>query len=234
MRALGSTDILSLWERGARRHALDRSALLCAWARPDWPAETIADRPLGRVTAALLQLREVSFGARIESHVDCVHCGTRLELLLRTSELLQPEPADMAEAEVAGRRVRLPALRDLAAVAHELDAERAARQLLARCTLQGGDDAALISTDTLREVEDAIDAIDPNADLALDVHCEACGMRSTAQLDAGVLLWDEIDARARALLAEVHALASAYGWSEGEILSLGAARRASYLAMVGA
>jgi hypothetical protein len=59
-------------------------------------------------------------------------------------------------------------------------------------------------------------------------------MRSTAQLDAGVLLWDEIDARARALLAEVHTLASAYGWSEGEILSLGAARRASYLAMVGA
>ena len=51
MRALGPSDILALWERGARRHALDRSALLCAWARPDWPAESIADLPLGRVTA---------------------------------------------------------------------------------------------------------------------------------------------------------------------------------------
>ena len=235
MRALGPNDILALWERGARRHALDRSALLCAWARPDWPADTIADRPLGRVTAALMQLREASFGPRIESHVDCEHCGARLQLLLRTSDLLQPEPGDAAEVEVAGRRVRPPALRDLAAVAHELDAERAAQQLLARCTLRGGDDAAAeISNAALREVEDALEAIDPNADLALDVHCEACGQRSTAQLDAGVLLWDEIDARARTLLAEVHTLASAYGWSEGEILALGAARRAGYLAMGGA
>ena len=233
MRALGPTDILALWERGARCHALDRSALLCAWARPDWPVETITDRPLGRVTTALMQLREASFGARIESHVDCEHCGARLQLLLRTSDLLQPEPGDRAEVDVVGRRMRPPALRDLAAVAHELDAERVARQLLARCTLHGSDEAAL-SNDALREVEDALEAIDPNADLALDVHCEACGRHSTAQLDAGVLLWDEIDARARALLAEVHTLACAYGWSEGEILALGAARRASYLAMVAA
>ena len=235
MRALGPADILALWERGARRHALDRSALLCAWARPDWPAETIADRPLGRVTAALMQLREASFGPRIESHVDCQHCGTRLQLLLRTSDLLQAEPGDTGEVAVAGRRVRPPGLRDLAAVAHELDAKRAARQLLARCTLQGGggDHAAALTSAALREVEDALEAIDPNADLALDVHCEACGAHSSAQLDAGVLLWDEIDARARALLAEVHTLANAYGWSEGEILALGAARRASYLAMVG-
>jgi hypothetical protein len=234
MRALGPTDILALWERGARRHALDRSALLCAWARPDWPADAIVDQPLGRVTAALMQLREASFGARIESHVDCEHCGARLQLSLRTSDLLQAEPGDAAEIDVAGRRMRLPALRDLAAVAHELDAERAACQLLARCTLRGCDDAAAISNETLREVEDALEAIDPNADLALDVHCEVCGAHSTAQLDAGVLLWDEIDARARALLSEVHALATAYGWSEGEILALGAARRANYLAMVGA
>ncbi len=234
MRALGPTDIVALWERGARCHALDRSALLCTWARPEWRADTIADRPLGHITAALMQLREASFGARIDSHVDCAHCGARLQLLLRTSELLQPEPGDTLEVAVAGRWVRPPGLRDLAAVAHELDAERAARQLLARCTLHGGDDAAALSDDALREIEDALEAVDPNADLALDVHCEACGKHSTAQLDAGVLLWDEIDAHARALLAEVHTLASAYGWSEGEILALGAARRASYLAMVGA
>ena len=53
-----------------------------------------------------------------------------------------------------------------------------------------------------------------------------------AQLDAGAVLWDEIDARARALLGEVHLLAAAYGWTEREILALGAERRASYLSMV--
>lgn len=240
MRALAPADILALWERGARRHVLDRSALLCAWARPDWPAETIADRPLGRVMAALLRLRAASFGTRIDSHVDCAHCGTRLELRLDTSALLQPEDEsdDATEVDVAGRHVRAPGLRDLAAVAHEADAGRAARRLLARCTLRNGDSdgddtSATLPDDALRAIEDALEAADPNADLAFDVRCEACGTHSTAQLDAGTLLWEEIDARARTLLAEVHALASAYGWSEREILALGAARRAGYLSMVG-
>ncbi len=234
MRALGPADILALWERGARRHALDRSTLLCAWARPDVPAETIADRPLGWVAATLMRLREASFGARIDSRVDCAHCGARLELALRASALLQPMADDAANIEVAGLQVRAPSLRDLAAVAQEHDAAHAARLLLARCTLRAGEDAHVVADDTLREVEDALDRADPNADIVLDVHCEACGRHSSAQLDAGVLLWDDIDARARTLLAEVHALALAYGWTEGEILALGPARRASYLAMVAA
>ena len=63
MRSLEASDVLALWERGAARHALDRSALLCSWARPELPAERIADLPLGEVTTTLLQLRAASFGA---------------------------------------------------------------------------------------------------------------------------------------------------------------------------
>ena len=237
MRALAASDVLALWERGAQRHALDRSALLCAWARPELPADAIVDLPLGAVTASLLHLREASFGARIHCHVDCQICGERLELDLLTPELLQPMAREESprEVDVPGLRVRAPCLRDLAAVAHEADADLAARQLLARCALNDSDGdrdgLAVLSDATLREVEDALEALDPNADLALDVHCAACGHSGMAQLDAGALLWDEIDARARALLGEVHALARAYGWTEGEILGLGAARRATYLAM---
>lgn len=233
MRPLDASDILTLWESGARRHALDRSVLLCARARPDWPPESIADRPLGDITAALLQLRAQSFGERIDSHVACNHCGARLQLTLESRQLVQPESVTRGEITAAGRCLRAPALRDLAAVAHEADAGRAARALLARCTLHG-DTGAPVTDDTLRACEEALEALDPNADLALRVHCEVCGGASSAQLDAGILLWDEIDARARSLLAEVHALASAYGWSEHTILALDPARRASYLAMVGA
>jgi hypothetical protein len=59
----------------------------------------------------------------------------------------------------------------------------------------------------------------------------ACG-HETTQLDTAALLWDEITARAGALLHEVHRLASAYGWSEAQILALSPARRARYLALV--
>lgn len=243
MRALGPVDLLALWERGAARHPIDRSALLCAWARPELAADRIADLPLGVVTESLLRLRAANFGSRIDGHVDCEACGQRLSLALDLRELLQPSAApDDAHAvvEAAGLRVRAPRLRDLAAIADEPDAEQAARQLLARCIVPAADrpasDEAVanVSDAALREVEAALEALDPDADLVLDMHCEACGRHGNVQLDAGVLLWDEIDARARALLAQVHALARAYGWTESEILGLGTARRASYLAMVGA
>jgi hypothetical protein len=234
MRALGASDVLALWERGVERHALDRSAMLCAWARPELPAEQVADLPLGSITTSLLRLHESSFGVRIRCHVDCSRCGARLELELRAADLLQPLAYDRPLiVDVHGLRVRAPCLRDLAAVANERNAEHAARQLLARCSLGGSVAAMDLPDDALREIEDALDALDPNADLALAVHCEACAHQASAQLDAGALLWDEIDGRARALFGEIHALARAYGWTEGEILALGAARRATYLALAG-
>ena len=235
MRPLDAADMLVLWERGVRRHALDRSALLAARARPELPADTIADLPLGEVTASVLRLRTASFGPRISAHVDCEQCRQRLELTLTAPELLQAMAAPAGPVDVAGWRVRPVCLRDLAAVVHERDGERAARALLARCILDGpADDAAAWSSAVLSEIEHALEAADPNADLAFDVHCEACGHRGTAQLDVAELLWDEIDARARVLLGEVHVLASAYGWTEREILALTPARRAVYLSMAGA
>ncbi len=250
MQALTGSTLLSLWERGASRHALDRSALLAAAARPDWAAQEIADLPLGAINTSLLRLRSATFGPRIAGHADCRQCGQRLAFTVDTRQLLPPDAdgndndndnddansSDCAaprETVVAGLRLRAPSLRDLASVADQTDARQAARVLLARCTLAG--DLAQIDDAALRQVEDALDALDPQADLVLALQCVACGHAGGgAQLDPGALLWDEIDAHARLLLGEVHRLASAYGWSEAEILALGPARRSAYLAMVGA
>ncbi|HSW19034.1 MAG TPA: hypothetical protein VLJ86_17580 [Ramlibacter sp.] len=235
MRTLAGSELLSLWERGASRHALDRSALLAAAARPDWPADGLADLPLGAINASLLQLRAACFGPHIDGHADCPRCGQRLAFALDARELLASAPDDDTaprDAEVAGLRVRAPSLRDLAAIATEADAQRAASRLLARCTLAG--DAAQLDAAAMQAIEEMLDALDPQADLALALQCAACGHADLVQLDAGQLLWDEIEARALVLLREVHQLASAYGWSEAQILALSPARRASYLAMVGA
>lgn len=235
MQPLAGAELLALWERGLARHALDRSALLAAAARPDWPADTVVDRPLGAVNTSLLRLRTASFGPRIDGHVDCPRCGQRLAFALDTQVLLRGAAEDDAApraAEVAGLRLRAPSLRDLAAVAAEADAARAARALLARCTLAG--DAATLDDEAVDRVEAALEALDPQADLALALQCTDCGHTGQAQLDPGTLLWDELETRAQALLAEVHHLASAYGWTEAQVLALGPARRARYLAMVGA
>lgn len=234
MRALAQTELLALWERGSHRHRLDRTVLLTVAARPDVGADAVLDLPLGAVTTALLKLRAASFGARIDSHADCERCGQRLEFTLDVDRVLQPEHQSESERIVnaAGLRVRAPSLRDLIQVADEPDANCAARRLLTQCTLGGHIDGS--EDEVLRVIEDALEAVDPNADLALSIRCVACDLEATVLLDAGALLWDEIETHALRLLREIHLLASAYGWSEPEILALSGVRRASYLAMVGA
>jgi hypothetical protein len=232
MHSIAASDLITLWERGLNRHALDRCALLYACARPDAPAYAIPDLRLGEINARLLELRASWFGSRIEAHVDCRHCGERLGLTLAVQDLLRPaQPGEPEEVTVRGIRYRPPSLRDLAAVAGERDPSQAAHRLLAACLLEGGDTLAP-DDEQLPEVEQALEELDPNSDLAFEVTCESCRERSIAQLDPGELLWDEINVRARTLLGEVHQLASAYGWSEREILSLTHERRASYLSMV--
>lgn len=233
MRALDDTELLALWDRGTPRHALDRAALLAAAARPDWPPGSIADRPLGQVGASVLRLRATLFGPHIDAHADCRQCGERLAFRLDVGTLLQGAPDETAPqvADVAGCTVRAPGLRDLAAVAH-LPPEEAADQLLARCTRVA---AAELPTGAARaQVEAALEALDPQADLTLALHCVTCGQEGTAQLDAAALLWDELTARAGAVLREVHLLASAYGWTEPQALALSPARRAQYLGFIGA
>jgi hypothetical protein len=226
--------LLALWERGMSRHPLDRSALLCAYARPEVPVQAIADLPLGEVTAGVLRLRAEWFSDPIRGHVDCASCGVRLQLSVSVFALLPPLDARLPESvEAAGGLYRLPTLRDLAAVASEHDVSDAARRLLARCNLDvARTNAVALSETKVAEVEHALEEADPYADLVFDVHCEECGRAGSVQLDAVALLWDEIDAHARELLGAIHRLAQAYGWTESEILALNADRRASYLAMV--
>lgn len=75
---------------------------------------------------------------------------------------------------------------------------------------------------------DAEDA-DPGAELTLEIACPECGAATPAELDIAAYLWTELDAWARDLLLDVHLLASAYGWSEPEILALSPLRRRYYL-----
>ena len=61
----------------------------------------------------------------------------------------------------------------------------------------------------------------------------ACGAQTSAPFDAATVLYADVTAHVDRLLADVHRLASAYGWSEREILMLPPARRERYLALVG-
>ena len=70
---------------------------------------------------------------------------------------------------------------------------------------------------------------DPQADVQFALTCPQCGHNWSSSLDVASYVWSEISARAIRLFNDVHALASAYGWRETDILSMSAARRQIYL-----
>ncbi len=235
MKALGEAELLALWERGLVRHPIDRALLLCAWARPDIPPSLLPDLPLGLLNRVLLHVREACFGSRLIAHVDCEHCGECLELTLDTRQFHTGENEEdkPAEFEISSHHFRIPCSRDLVAISGERDIKTAALKLLEQCCLEHPGEKEMSLASMLSEAEVIMDTLDPAADINLTLSCAECGHRRLASLDIGTLLWDEIDLRARALLAEVHSLARAYSWTEPEILALSPQRRTAYLDMVG-
>lgn len=233
MSAPASSQLLALWELGERRHPLDRALLLYSFAAPETPAESLADMPLGTCNATLMRWRQEVFGTRLSVWADCPACGERMELELDSTQLPPMTPAP-AIVEVAGQRFRCPSSRDLAQIAGYTDVDQAANLLLQACAESSlGLPSDQLDLRHLREaVENAIETADPWADLSVLFQCPACEQRDEACFDVARFVWEDIDARARHLLNDVHLLAQAYGWSEPQILALSDTRRAAYLARV--
>lgn len=221
----------------------ERALLLLDAAETGLEQHSQEDLPVGRRDAALLRLRSRLFGEQISGLTPCPHCGERLEMNFRVNDILIPA-IDDAPAELSMRvgeyqvSFRIPNALDMAAL------DRAAEQLLdrwllQRCllTAQQGDEA-FSAVDLPQDVVDAIASrmaeADPQAQVELSLTCPACGAHASVLFDIVAFLWREIEAWGIRTLNEVHLLASAYGWSEREILALSPWRRQFYLERIGA
>src|SRR5271170_799939 len=236
MLALRQADLLALWESGRALHPLDQGLLTVHTAFSDTQHDSAADWPIGRRNRALAELRLAWFGPALRGWTSCRQCAEKLEFELDGRALAGSGlPQYRAPIIVNGRAFRLPTGRDLSQIAAEQDPVAAAMTLLERCRLRDQDQAAP-ATDWTDEDIDAVGEkmalADPLAEIMLHFDCPACGASFEESLDHSTFLWAEIEARARRLLLEVHTLATAYGWSEAEILSLNATRREFYLEMV--
>lgn len=241
MRALSHADCLALWERGQTLHPLDQGLFAVQAAFPESQRESVADWPLGRRNRALAQLRCACFGRWLRGWTACEKCGERLEFEVDGNALSASNVGSTDESiEVQGDVFRLPTSRDLACIASEHDPSVAAVHLMEQCMVSStSQDSGARRLDEQKWTEEELDAIgermaqaDPLAEILLHFDCPVCSHAFDMCLDLAAFLWSELEGRAKRLLRDVHTLASAYGWSEVEILSLSPARRDFYLAMV--
>ncbi|ELP67851.1 hypothetical protein ACKI1I_09010 [Streptomyces turgidiscabies] len=258
MAITSAAGLLAAWEAGLAEAPVGRALLLHRTARPDVDTGRLPQLPVGEREADLFALRRSLFGERMQVRLACSACGEDMEFELDAGELARslggregptgsadgpPTGSGGVASAGLGRSVvrvreggwdvvfRVPGVADLAEAGRAADPRGA---LLARCLVSAAHDGDVVSATDLpvavqRRIAEAVEAADPGADLALNVACPECGAATRAELDIASYLWTELDAWARDVLLDVHLLATAYGWSEPEILALSPLRRRYYL-----
>ncbi len=242
MRALSAAEVLSVCERGLRESPVERPITMLAAVASGASRTSLASLTIGERDARLIDLRERTFGTEIACVVTCPECKQQLDLDFETRQIRSRFVADPAAApwlDYGAYRVRfrLPNSTDLATLVHLRSVEEARSVLLQHCLLEVLANGEPITADRLsQEAMEAVlaemEQLDAQAEVRLATCCPGCGHQGETLFDIAAFFWTELQMNARRLLREVHALATAYGWSESDILSMSAARRNAYLELV--
>lgn len=227
MKRPGDSELLDWWEEARARSPIDRALRLLALF-VDAPAQALADWPIGRRDRTLLAARAALLGPEIRATAACAACGAEVEAVFEADAITVGDPDTPLAALADGTRMRAATSRDLAAAA----ASPEPRLALARaCTVEG---SPVWTERRVAEAGAALQALDPQADIRLELQCGECAARWEAPLFVEPFLWRELGAWARARFAEIDRLARAYGWSEADILALSPERRRTYVEMAAA
>lgn len=208
--------------------------------------ETVRSLTVGDREALLLHLRRLTAGDRLQCVLACPSpdCGEKLDLELKTADLLLPSYGDSPErhetwvrdGEAAYRvSFRLPTGTDqeAAAALARADLSAAVDLLLHRCVESVFSAAGVPSEEFPAALREQLPArmaeLDAQAELTLHVTCPACSCTFATVFDAASYLFQELQAGMRHLEHEAHLLAYHYHWSPSEILGLSARKRRRYL-----
>jgi hypothetical protein len=241
---LTTRNLLDVWEQGLLDHPLKRVLRLLAVAYPEWSAGQWKEMPVGVRDGCLLNVREALFGPNLNCVTVCPNCAEQLEISLNTVQIRAAPP----EASTSGiysitvedceLEFRLPNTSDLLSITSGSNEFSARRKLFELCVLQAKRngvslEAGEISDEMVDAAANRMSELDPQADVQIALSCPACSHQWLAAFDIASYLWTEMNGWALRMLDEIHRLASAYGWSEADILALTPVRRQLYLRMIG-
>lgn len=239
-------DLLRTWEEGIGELPAERAQALLRLSLPDHPAAELAGMTIGQRDEHLFDVRACTFGRRVVGLAACPECGAQAELDFDSAAVrvtggsgARYRGEDLhVSASGYDVRFRLPTVEDLLAAAVSGDPEEARRSLLSYAVLDALDSAGqpvdyrALPTAVVDLIDECLAEADPLADIRLALTCPNCSNPWAASLDIAGFFWSELDAWASRLLFEVHLLATAYAWSEADILALSPTRRRLYLEAV--
>ncbi len=234
--------LLKVWEQARSQTQVQRALSLLALASPAQSTVELARYSIGQRDQELLGLRELIFGSRLTGAATCPVCRQAVEVDfsiadIRAEAVHDPDRLHVLQVDGYEMRFRLPNCDDLAALDATADAPAKKSALLRRCVAEAHVNGALSTVDQLPEpvataLSERMADLDPQGDIQLAVSCPKCGHVWVSPLDIVSYLWSEIHAWAVRTLHDIHALASAYGWREADILALSPWRRQAYLEMI--
>jgi hypothetical protein len=244
MKAITAEELLCAWEKSLSQPSLQRSFILLSTAFPEILPDTLLNLSIGQRDRHLLQLREKLFGQQLLNSAVCPECKQQIEWENSITDLIDPRvETNVAENEFNlnvddyDLHFRLPNSLDLAAVINNSDANIMQQHLLSRCLLNieysgVSFDISQLPDNVITQLDQRIAALDPQADIRINLNCPECSHSWDVLFDISSFLWREVNDWAEQMLRTVYKLAMAYGWSEREILNLTPVRRQLYLGML--
>jgi hypothetical protein len=247
---LSTAELLTAWERAVPLPPAGRALALLAAVLPEAAPDSLAQFSIGQRDALLLAIRAAVFGPHLVSLATCPQCGERLELNFDVNDI-QSRPLEAGlvpnlaptDLEIDGYHLSIRPINslDLAEVPTEGDLSQVQNQLLERCLVSSSGppgssqkqvNARDLPPPVLAALQQKLAQIDPQAIVTLDLTCPACSHPWQFVFDILSYFWSELNAWAVRTFQEVHALASAYGWREADILAMPPWRRQVYIELI--
>ncbi|MHA7291344.1 hypothetical protein ACX80V_17110 [Arthrobacter sp. MDT3-24] len=188
------------------------------------------DLPIGDVDLLVVWDRRQRRGDTMVAEGRCVRCLEPVDVRFSLAAYAahhRPRPSRRAEPVGDGWfRLRngsaeflVPTASDVLAVEASLDARAA---LLARCV------RGPVTPATVRSIGAAMARLAPTLHAAVAGTCPECGGAFELEVDARELCMAELRRDAITVYDDVNLIATAYGWSQDDILALPSARRRRY------
>jgi hypothetical protein len=223
-----AAEMLSFWETASRLCPLDGGVLAVAAAGV--PPAQAADLPLGERNRALAQLYCAHFGGTLDGFTQCGACGEKLEFQFDVRQVAEAPALASQEWVAVGRwKFELPSSRAVAMAVNAGEPAQAGQRLLAHCMREPLESEPCWSDEEIEAIEARLAEADALAEIRVGFACPQCGHGFEEALDLESFLWSEIEELARQLFDDIHLLASAYGWTEQEVLALSPVRRSAYV-----